>query len=677
MTAVKKIAPHLNIQCPDFMRPLKAWLVWRFETRPGDKKPRKVPYYVSGGRRLGRQGSPEDRDKLVTFDAALAAAIRGGFDGVGIAILDDLDVQAIDYDNVVQDAAILEQVKIQVAGTYAEFSPSGNGVRAFVRRTDALANIKSHAKEGHAFTFEVFSTSGFVTFTGNVLPDSDLTGADNFVAPAQPALLELYRQRLEARGTGRGPVADNGGVEPVGYGESQLRELLAGLNPSCPYEQWIETGMAVHHETEAEGFEIWHEWSMGGDDYQSEGDCRYHWDSFGRRPSGAVKTIRTLVMRAKAAGVSIGGPVASADDFDDIEDTPEEVAQRMAKVDRFRFMSAASYAAMELPGWIVDNLIPNADLVIFYGPSQSGKSFVLIDICMAIARGVPWRGLDVAQGRVAYICAEGGGGFRKRLRAYAQHHQVDLAGVPFEVMGATPNFLVVDDVKAVQAAIAALQGVKVIIVDTWAKVTAGGNENAGEDMGKALDNCRRIAAGTGACVILVHHTGKDVERGARGWSGLRAAADAEFEVVRDEAANKRWLQTTKQKDGDDEGRWGFSLEKILIGMTDKGKEITSCVIFEDQAPTGGRKGKKVESKKLKEWPAAVMAAFTDLQGVSEGPVTLVDLIAAAADKRPEAGALRHRKSNAKRAIEGLAKGRDALLIIEKSGPNPLVFEVQE
>jgi hypothetical protein len=175
----------------------------------------------------------------------------------------------------------------------------------------------------------------------------------------------------------------------------------------------------------------------------------------------------------------------------------------------------------------------------------------------------------------------------------------------------------------------------------------------------------------------VHHTGKDVERGARGWSGLRAAADAEFEVVRDEAANKRWLQTTKQKDGDDEGRWGFSLEKILIGMTDKGKEITSCVIFEDQAPTGGRKGKKVESKKLKEWPAAVMAAFTDLQGVSEGPVTLVDLIAAAADKRPEAGALRHRKSNAKRAIEGLAKGRDALLIIEKSGPNPLVFEVQE
>jgi hypothetical protein len=202
-------------------------------------------------------------------------------------------------------------------------------------------------------------------------------------------------------------------------------------------------------------------------------------------------------------------------------------------------------------------------------------------------------------------------------------------------------------------------------VDTFAKVTPGANENAGEDMGKALDPCRIISQHTGAMVILIHHTGKDVAKGARGWSGIRAAADAEFEVVRDLAAGKRWLQTTKQKDGDDEGRWGFELHQILIGVTDKGKDITSCVLLEDQAPAQGARAK---AKRVSPWEDAIVEAFDELHQVvllAGGDVKSSDLIRAAAAKRPDAGNERDRKKNAKRALVNLTKGKDARFMLDK------------
>lgn len=65
--AVAQITPHLtSLHAPEPIRNLPAWVMWRFEPNdnPGGK-PRKVPYYVTGQRRAGGQGTPEDRARLV------------------------------------------------------------------------------------------------------------------------------------------------------------------------------------------------------------------------------------------------------------------------------------------------------------------------------------------------------------------------------------------------------------------------------------------------------------------------------------------------------------------------------------------------------------------------------------------------------------------------------------
>ena len=98
---VAPIAPHLStVQAPTFLRSLQGWLVWRFEHTAGEKKPRKVPYYINGRRRVGTQGSESDRANMATFDAAKQFAIRRGFDGVGLALMPEFGVTALDFDEI-------------------------------------------------------------------------------------------------------------------------------------------------------------------------------------------------------------------------------------------------------------------------------------------------------------------------------------------------------------------------------------------------------------------------------------------------------------------------------------------------------------------------------------------------------------------------------------------------
>ena len=346
-------------------------------------------------------------------------------------------------------------------------------------------------------------------------------------------------------------------------------------------------------------------------------------------------------------------------DFDVIEDTPEEIEEQKARAGRFAIYPIEDFSNRPAPSYYILGVWPRADLIVIFGDSGSGKSFVATDMGLAIARGIDWRGLQTRQGRVVYIVAEGSGGYSQRLKAYGIHHQISLAGIPFYVMPAAPNLLLSDDIKGVVQAINAIGGADIVIFDTLAQVTPGANENSAEDMGLAIANSRAIARAVGGMAVLIHHSGKDATKGARGWSGLRAAADAQLEVVRLENG-QRLIQTTKQKDGKDDGRWGFALEGVVVGMDDSGEGISSCVVVEAAAPAG-KGGRGPARKKIGQWEQAVMDTFSELQ--VGGDVLYTELLLRTAEKRPETGTLRDRKKNAGRAIKRMAMGADAVFIL--------------
>lgn len=260
---------------------------------------------------------------------------------------------------------------------------------------------------------------------------------------------------------------------------------------------------------------------------------------------------------------------------------------------------------------------------------------------------------------MVYVCAEGARGFKARLRAYANEHKVELAQLP-AVIADAPNLLEPKDAAALTHAIIAWvqrQGkVDVVVIDTLSATTPGGNENSGEDMGLVLSHCKFISRQTGALVVLIHHSGKDSTKGARGWSGLRAAADAEIEIIRN--GDYRVANVTKMKDGTDGESYAFKLKVVPLGFDTHGEEETSCVVEHvEQVAATPSNGKQRATGRHQ------LTMFDILRTMApSGTVNYDDLVAGYAAKMPKGGEGRdNRKRDAKRALEELITKRLAFM----------------
>lgn len=655
MSAVPTIKPHLSsIQAPDLLRALPGWLVWRYEPNPGGGKPRKVPYFTNGMRRHGVQGSVEDRACMTTFEAARSYAARKGFDGVGLALMPEFNVVALDFDDCIFHGQLHPEVEAISAASYSEYSPSGNGVRCFF--LGDLGNKKD--SPGDPYGVETFSTKGFVTFTGNVLDITDLVGNANFIGPLTDDVHALYAKRFGAQQE-RSATATN--HTPLGLTEEQVAECVTALPADLAYDDWVLTGMALHHEFngDTDGFTIWDEWSQASPKYTTREYSWERWVSFGKH-QGAPVTARSLVRMANEHGarITLNGP-ATLEEFvslpdDDDSDFADISGEPVAKKQHARFepIHASEFASSEPSRWIIKGVLPQAELVVMYGASGSGKSFAILDMVAAVARGTPWRGHRVKQGRVVYVCAEGAGGFKKRLSAYGARQGISLKDIDLFVIPNSPNLLLKADALEINKAIGKAE---IVVIDTLAQTTPGGDENGGKDMGLALAHCKGIHRGTGATVVLIHHSGKDATKGARGWSGLRAAADAEFEVLR--LPNGRVLKTSKQKDGDDGAAWGFDLDIVELGVDEDGDAVTSCVIKETEITLAGATSLKTMGP-VETIVAAVVKEMAEFQtaGIE------VDAVLKEAAKRmdgPVDGKRDTRKQRARKALAQLSDGDTA------------------
>ena len=682
MPKVAPIAPqHRSIEAPEELKALPGWLVWRYEQHPGEPKPRKVPYYVEGGRRFGQQGSPQDRGKLTTFAMARDEAMKRNFDGVGFALMPDWGVTALDFDKCVgPDGSLPAEISSIVSNTYSEYSPSGEGIRAFVRGN--LGNHKSFA-EGDRYGFETFNTSGFVTITGRHTTICELVGNENRIADVSQKVIDLCETRFARSSptTPDDPADFMIGHEPkLGLSVARMQEVLEALDPDMGREDWIRVGMALHHECDGDdtGFELWDEWSEGGSTYPGTEGLRSQWDSFDRRVGNGHRqvTMATVLKMAKQAGAAPVNPTLAAS-VDELKQVAEQAAETAAATPvhgmqtppdfdgKFPVVTAGDLSRRKPAGWLVKRVIPKADLFVIYGASGSGKSFVAIDLLAAMARGVEWRGNRVEKTRCLLIAAEGGGGVGKRIEAYCRHHNINADDLDIGLIIAPPNFMLKDDITELVKAVAAAGGADLILVDTFAQVTPGANENAAEDMGLALANSRALGGATGAMIGLVHHSGKDAHRGSRGWSGIKAAVDAELEVVKHENG-QRELRISKMKDGDDGLAWGFKLEVIEVGLDDDGEAITSCVAIEAELPKPDADDKPRKGvKKLGRVETHIMETIETSVDPFEADMDLSALVQLCVDgmPEPEPGKRDVRRQDVQRAIRSLAKGAEAPLVI--------------
>lgn len=234
------------------------------------------------------------------------------------------------------------------------------------------------------------------------------------------------------------------------------------------------------------------------------------------------------------------------------------------------------------PEQIVKGLLLAGSLFVVYGESNSGKTFFVLDLGLAIAAGTRWRGRNTKRGLVIYVAGEGAASVRARVAAYRTAHPELPGGLPFAIVPQAVDFLNAQSVSALISTINAAESecgekAALIIVDTFARALPGADENSAQDVGQAVAWADLIRTETGAAVGFVHHAGKDPTKGARGSSALRAATDTE--ILIEGLAGQRTATVTKQRDLEAGDPMPFELAAVQIGTDpEDGQPVTSCTV---------------------------------------------------------------------------------------------------
>ena len=236
--------------------------------------------------------------------------------------------------------------------------------------------------------------------------------------------------------------------------------------------------------------------------------------------------------------------------------------------------------------YLVKGWLDRGATSVVYGESNVGKTFFALDLAMHIAAGKVWHGAKVPLtgdelGCVVYVAGEGGSGMHNRVEAIRQdkstlieeaeaRHGFTLLPTMLDLCGAS------DAEELVKVFAALPTRIGLVIIDTLARTMGDGDENTARDMGAFVRSVDHLRNATGAHVMVIHHSGKDASKGARGSGSLRAAVDTEIHLSR--SGGVVMAETRKQRDMPTGSVFAYLLRDVEIGIDEDGEPVTSAVV---------------------------------------------------------------------------------------------------
>lgn len=239
--------------------------------------------------------------------------------------------------------------------------------------------------------------------------------------------------------------------------------------------------------------------------------------------------------------------------------------------------------------WLIDGLVPEGEsLMMIFGPSGNGKTYLAIDLAMTLVCQKPkWCGLTAKPAKVIYLCGEGLCAMKERIACWLQ--QNEIAGYPQSFLITEEGFDLdsADGLKRLFDGLdKELDGFNpdFIIIDTMNLFMAG-DENDTRDATRFIKVVKRISVKYHCCIALVHHTGLANEERARGSSAFRGALDIQVSVSRT-GNGTIIVKQTKNRYREELKNQTFQLEShILDGFsTENGESVSNAILIPTDAP---------------------------------------------------------------------------------------------
>lgn len=507
------IVPNFS-KLPQALRDLPRWLTWAAEGAKGEK-PTKVPYDPT---LPNSRASPTDPATWGTFEQAQAAFLEGGRAGIGFVLNDD-GIVGVDLDHCVENGvpapAALELLE-NLGATYVELSPSGTGLRAFGY---AESLEKGCSGKYGGLNVELYSTKRFLTVTGAVIVNGE-------VGP-----LQHFKELADFIRGDRMVKTETGAVERVRPDERHadlIRRILTG--------------------------DVYHD---------SLRDLAASFVAQGTREDAVVNHLRALMQnsaaprdaRWNARMAEIPKLVSSAAakyapawaDVSAIVNRNEPSRNGVQVEEAAPFSLAASNATVLFAGkskpvnWLVRGVFPTAKTIILASPPGIGKSFLALDLAVAVASEPSlldpkfcFGGRVEAHGRAVIISAEDDvDELHRRLESLTDLRPdwlhvaslPDLGHFTFLRGDTRTGFEPTPKWSDLKSQIATLGDVKLVVVDTLQALSVG-DLNAAEIAQAMMNELVDLANVTGAAVIALHHLTKSSSNNEKGPLTAHAAMDA-------------------------------------------------------------------------------------------------------------------------------------------------------
>jgi hypothetical protein len=255
------------------------------------------------------------------------------------------------------------------------------------------------------------------------------------------------------------------------------------------------------------------------------------------------------------------------------------------------------------PPMLVRGLLPFDGIAFVGGQSGAGKTFIIVDLALALATGTPFFGRDVHERvGVAIVASEGRGMLPARIEAARLNRLPDKMKLPIAWSAEIPALKTGADINRFASRLRLLDEkfrkeflvrLGAVVFDTLAATLDLEDEDDNSEAARTMRKLRELAGlvctrdgdnqGKSPLIMPVHHYGKSATTGLRGGSAWRAGTDILLGILADRedtagVVKNRRLILDKTRDGVEGPIASFSLRFVRLGVDGDGEPFGACVV---------------------------------------------------------------------------------------------------
>lgn len=375
----------------------------------------------------------------------------------------------------------------------------------------------------------------------------------------------------------------------------RTEEQLQHIGGFDDYDTWIRVGLALKAEHGQNGFRLWAVWSAQSAKYPGDTELLRRWEGLDpRQISGA-----TITHLAKESGWEFKRTASSAVSRVELHSKSEQSTQDAESPQPDTkpnpLLSFDDFVAeMKAPEFLVKDLMETDSFVTLIGDPGVGKSFFALSWGLSVASGLDWQDKPVKQGPVYYFAGEGKAGMKRRMMAWKERHEKN-PGNAFRVLSGGWDLTNLDSVNklyTLMCEVVEKDGVpSMIVVDTLARHFGANNENDTQSMNTFVSYMDLIRKKFQCTILVIHHTGKDKDKGGRGSTVLHGAVDCSYLIEKSESGQMT-MKCLKMKDAEMPAHQFYQLMSVqirrpdghLLVQDDGSTPVTSAVLVPSEEP---------------------------------------------------------------------------------------------